>query len=846
MANRGRAYTILDGIRFVMGNVVLDSAGEWWAVYRLGGITYHHLPRGEKFEEFGALESLFASLSHRIKILSLVRNFEQEQLVPRMKALYQRTPGAPDTREQWDAIASEVGDSVGTMAPYDRDFFVALNLRPRTESPMQAIAAAARKLNVLLRRLTGTPQTFRLQDALDAGRESDRAEGLFGSLSVSPASEREIQWLIMRGAYRAVGEPPLLDYWRPKYVPEVAGEAGPFAYYEPNATDIRGLVGDIPWEAGLGQLTFFHGHGRFSHQKFLSACSVPSGDPFPNREWLMRQLPVDECIDLTVIPSTVSEKQRESKARSLRGQQKHTVESEDVIDFELAEAEAEDKALQILHAQGKPRLIAYVTVGVAATKEDDLDMLVDATKKELKGYRVELANDWGSQVEAFADFMPAGPRRLSDYPQHVSSLAISGGMPHGRFSLGDGRGFIIGKPLQNNGLVNWDIKLPMMEQDSSGAAAFVGSLGGGKSVNMYFLSALAACAGIPSLIFDPKGDTEKFDNIEELRGGIKKIRMGEDQMAQMPIFRLLPPEKADKVEGLVTSALIQLMEAEASQDGGRELRQVIRLVVSEYLINTAMEDWRPSGLRELFERYARRSGEHSRRKEAAESVVDSLGYFANNKLTHTIFSDQAHEGFAAHEQELRDPITLIQTWDLPLPKPGAQDVNDRERIGQVVLSVIAAYAIELAGEYRLSDKKPVKIITFDECWRLFASATGQDLIHGLIREGRSQNLVPMIGTQLWSDIPEDIMSLLEVLFFFKQSDHGEIQRGLSAMGMDEADENLINNITHYKPGMCLHRDVYGNIGAMQWKVQPERWFHALKTTAKNQPDDSVASRELVV
>lgn len=841
MPNRGRAYSILDQIRFVMGNVVLDNAGEYWAVYRLGGITYHHLPRTEKFDEFNALESLFASLAHRIKILSLVRNYEQELLVPRLKALYQSTPGMADSRQLWDEVADEIGDSVDNMAPYDRDFFVCLQLRPRTESPMQAIQAAARKLNILLRKITRTPQTFQLQELRDSRGEAARAEGMFGSLSVEPASAREIQWLIMRGPYRAVGEPPLLDYWQPKYISDVPGATDPLEYYEPNLTDIRGLVGDIPWESQLGQLTFYHGGGRQSHQKFLSVSSIPSGDPFPDREWLMRQLPVDECIDITVIPSTVSEKQRETKARNLRGQQKHVVESDDVVDFELAEAEAEDKMMQILHAQGKPRLLSYITVGVAATRQDDLDTLVEATRKELKGYRVELANDWGSQVEAFTDLsLPAGPRRLSDYPQHVSSLAISGGMPHGRFTLGDGRGFIIGKPLANNGLVNWDISYPMMHKDQSGATAFVGTLGGGKTVNMNFTCALAGCAGIPSIIFDPKGDSEKFDNIEELRGGVKKIRMGEREMQQMPIFKLFPPEKADKVEGLVTDTLIQLMGVDNDLEGSRVMRQVIRACVSEYIATTHIEDWLPSGLRRTFEKYAR-DNENSRRTEPAEEVVEQLKIFANHKLTHTIFSDKAHEGYAVHEQEIRDPVTLIQTWDLPLPKPGAQNITDQEKIGNVVLSVIAAYAIELAGEYRLADNKPVKIITFDECWRLFATATGQDLIHGLIREGRSQNLVPIIATQQWNDIPDDIMAMLEVMFMFKQSDRAEIERGLSAMGMDAADEELVTKVMSYESGMCLHRDVFNNVGAMKWEIKPEKWFYDLKTTATNAREE----REIV-
>ena len=829
----GSVLSMVDVVRYATHNIVMDDEKDWWAIFRLRGVTYDLLSNSGKREVFSTIESALGTLSTRVKILSLVRNFREEDYIRKLKSMN------PDSHV-WQRLQDIAAEKIGKNRPFDREFYLAVRLRPSAGRVSEWVEQISRKVDRVAKRAWKIPVDFKEQELDQMAHLAANLRGRFGNLILSPATPRDLQWLVLRNPYRAVGEPALLDGWTPKHVRHSAG--GTYELFQPSVSDLKNLIGDIPWQAELGKLSFHHGDGIVSHQRFLAISSMPMDRlRHPGSEWGYMDLPVDVCFDFDVIPPQAAERQRKAKSRKAKEQIKHVQQGGGSLGVGLSDAARADAATEMQHNEGKPLIYCHTTIALAAETEARLDAVTADVKQHFKNLQVGVSLARSNQIEAFTDFLPVGPRRLTDFREPMAAATLSGAMPIGDSALGDGQGFYIGYPKQQpNGVVAYDPALPM-QHGMSGACAIVGDLGAGKTMTYLCLMITNALAGRKCLMIDPKGsDTEKLDYVPAIQGGLRKIRVGADAETKMPILSVFPPGWDRRTEELLRGFQLDIMQTRNDE----HKQNAIRLVTRDFMRLTEGRERRISGLLNHYHRFANDTGRSETIREKSREIRDEFDYWMDDDLASTVLCDADEIGSEGMSRENNSyPITVIQTHLLNLPSEKDLDrgnLVESQRVGQAILSVVAASATQMASEHRMARHKPFKLLGFDEAWRFLANAQGAALLDYLIREGRSQNVAAFIMTQLWRDIVE-VKDLMSIRFMGRQKQSDEdVRLGLDILNIDQ-DPRTISQVKNFKKGDFILQDMHGRANTMHYDPTPDELLEQLGSDpeTENQGEEAV-------
>jgi hypothetical protein len=120
---------------------------------------------------------------------------------------------------------------------------------------------------------------------------------------------------------------------------------------------------------------------------------------------------------------------------------------------------------------------------------------------------------------------------------------------------------------------------------------------------------------------------------------------------------------------------------------------------------------------------------------------------------------------------------------VPLAGTPRSELLEEERIGLAVLRLLAAYALRLCA----SDSDRHSVLAIDEAWALLTDSQGRALLERISRLGRSQNLTPILATQMLGDASE-IEPLVGAFFTFGVETEDEARRALSLLRLDSDGE----------------------------------------------------------
>ena len=126
---------------------------------------------------------------------------------------------------------------------------------------------------------------------------------------------------------------------------------------------------------------------------------------------------------------------------------------------------------------------------------------------------VKLVRPFGDMLGLHGEFLPASKRYLNDYIQYVTSDFLAGLGFGATQMLGETEGIYIGYSLDTGR--NVYLKPALASQGVKGsvtnalAAAFVGSLGGGKSFSNNMIVYYCVLFGAQALIVDPKAGAKR-------------------------------------------------------------------------------------------------------------------------------------------------------------------------------------------------------------------------------------------------------------------------------------------------------------------------------------------------
>jgi len=837
-SNIHTSESLLDEIVMVYDNLIFERSGDTWAFFELATNTYDMLARQTKKEQHGRLISAIGRLPApgRGKIIITRQDFDRDQYMADLRAVN------PTSREYQKWLYS-VDNTLTTDRGSKRKVYLAVRLHqdifPKLSRSAREVYKSA--LAFFRMRVLGLPTPIPDYEVARSKILASHVEMIFKPMLAHPGDEvapqrpgpieaaRLIRHLYQRGMPHD-DIPAMGTLWENHEDSRVL---------IPNPQAWRALAADTAIRNQYSQLALYHGNGAVTFQRFLGLSGMPTrGLAFPGDEYAYPKHAADILLDFDLTPYYEAERKREGKEQRLSAQEEHILGAGGKIDMGMADARAAHREMEATFRAGMPRVGLHASYCVTADTVKDLDQKTEDLKDEMKGMRITLAEARGMHLQAFADYIPAGSRRLRSYLVPMPPVTLAGAMPIATDHVGDDRGPYLGLTHRTAAPVCFDATRAM-QINKNGSVAFIGSQGSGKSVTMYTMFAQLCLAGYWQILLDPKGDAKKISNLSELSGSLHEVFIEPGSEIALPILKLFPLSEIDKTWRVLRDFLIQLFGAQEGQTELQQDKSDATRAATHLFMKWFEESEGTLSIHRLKDAFYE-VGRQERTGNMA-NVANRLAYlletFSENELSSIVLSD-AGDVFGATAGggiATGDPRSIIfYTHKLRLQnatdRANGMPPTEEERMAQSVMSVVAAAAYELAGKQRFTEKT-FRGVHVDEAWQIRTNSTGKSLTNFLQREARSQFVGSFFASQKWADV-EDMKDHLGAIFLGRNPSEEDVTRALTYMGVTP-DEHTVSMVQGYGSGNFVFKDIDDQVAPMYVQPTPDRWRQLLDTSPGN-------------
>ncbi len=795
---------------FLWDNLILRTPTEPWAVYQLAGQSYPGLSDARKVEVGERLEALAYTLEADFQILRVARNFDAAGYRERAMQTLDPRHGHPELfREHVDEHAASFKRH-GALRP---ETFLAVRLDS---------APAATPLTSLLDPLTTawTHLAARLgieePQSLSASRlasirqvEQATFERVLGYLDASRVGPQRLAALIRRAYTRGLGEPDCDPNFKPQAIafldPEGERRFQPHGYDLLRLHDSRITIGlrSLAVESELGP----------SHQAHLVLGAMPEETAVPGQaaELMFAPLELDFGVDATLSVEFLANRdaRRLLAKRKLDAEQIAREESAAEVGPSLEAAERPHLARELEGILGggerPPLLRSALTLSVAGGNPARLEERVERLR-EAYG-RVQLHRPGGDQHRLFLATLPAARFPLPEYTEHLLPDQVGAMIPHAISHAGSQIGPYIGHTLSGSrSPVLFDLA-EACQQARPPTCLLAGSLGTGKTIALQLLTWQAFLQGSgPIVDIDPKGD-HHLERLPGVEGRIETIELSNERRYR----GLLDPMRIageDTREDLTYSFLASILPAPVKPEWHTQLR----LAISEAVVG---------GSRSCADVLARLAASTNSDAQEAGRAVEIHGRSGLARLGLSEADSAPPEVGSAQIVSLR-----IRNLALPLPGTARSELLEEERTSLAILRLLAAYALRLCA----TDTARHSVLAMDEAWALTSDNQGRALLERISRLGRSQNITPLLATQMLGDAAE-LEPLIGALFAFGLETETEAVRALQLLRLDPEDRSATQSLLDHRAGRCHLRDFEGQVAPIQ--VEPPGWMLELLDTTPN-------------
>jgi hypothetical protein len=443
-----------------------------------------------------------------------------------------------------------------------------------------------------------------------------------------------------------------------------------------------------------------------------------------------------------------------------------------------------------------PMLRAAITLCVGADSEEEREERVERLRHEYG--RIELHRPLGEQHRLFVSALPARPFPIADYKAHLLPEQLGASVPTAISHAGSEIGPYVGYTLSGSrSPIQFDLA-EASKQNRPPTVLLTGSLGSGKTMAMQTLEYHALLQGSwPVVDIDPKGGGDH--GIAKLAGvadRMETIELGPEERYRglLDPLRVAEPETREDV---AYNFLASILPPPVRPEWQTEIRSAIAEVAAGGRGSTG------EIVAELKRKNTPAAGEAARALEVhLMAGLARLGY--------------GEPGVEAPEVGNTQLISL-QIRNLTLPTPGISrsEYQEDERIGQAVLNLVAAYALRLCAR----DRKVHSVLALDEAWALINSQYGLALMSRISRMGRSQNITPLLASQMVGDA-EQMEPLVGSYFAFGVETEDEARHSLELLRLDVDDDALQQRLIGFREGRCYFRDFEGRVVPM--RIDPGR------------------------
>ena len=557
-----------------------------------------------------------------------------------------------------------------------------------------------------------------------------------------------------------------------------------------------------------------------SYVAYFTISDVVGELDFPSSEIFYFQeqqfdFPIDTSMNVEIVTNKAALSTVRNKKKELKDLENHAWEANSDTTNQVMDALESVDELETVLDQSKESMykLSYV-VRVTAPDVEELKRRCNQVRDFYDDASIKLVRPIGDMMGLHSEFIPASKRYMNDYVQYVTSDFLAGLGFGATQMLGERDGIYLGYNVDTD--QNVYVQPAKAAQGVKGSVtnalsgAFLGSLGGGKSLSFNLLTYYAVLNGAQALILDPKSERglwkEKLPEIAD-ESNIVNLTSDEENKGMLDPYIIM--RKTKDAESLALDVLTFLTGI-SSRDG--KLFPVLRRAVRA-VTNSEMR-----GLLRVIDAL-RDDG-----SETALAIADHIESFTDYDFAHLLFSN----GKVRQTISLEKQLNIIQVADLVLPDKDTApaDYTTIEMLSISMLIVISTFALDFIH----SDRSIFKMVGLDEAWAFLNVAQGKTLANKLVRAGRSMNAAVYFVTQNAGDVAdENIKNNIGMKFAFRSTDMNEIKKTLEFFGLDSEDENNQKRLRNLENGQCLFQDLYGRVGVIKFHVMFDYLFHAFDT-----------------
>ena len=557
-----------------------------------------------------------------------------------------------------------------------------------------------------------------------------------------------------------------------------------------------------------------------SYVAYFTISDVVGELDFPSSEIFYYQeqqfdFSIDTSMNVEIITNKAALHTVRNKKKELKDLDNHAWENNSETTNQVAEALDSVDELESVLDQSKESMykLSYV-VRVTAPDVEELKRRCNQVRDFYDDASIKLVRPIGDMMGLHSEFIPASKRYMNDYVQYVTSDFLAGLGFGATQMLGERDGIYLG--YNDDTDQNVYVQPARAAQGVKGSVtnalsgAFLGSLGGGKSLSFNLLTYYAVLNGAQALILDPKSERGQWkEKLPEIADEINIVNLTSDEENKGMLDPYIIMRKTKDAESLALDVLTFLTGI-SSRDG--KLFPVLRRAVR------AVTNSETRGLLRVIDAL-REDG-----SETALAIADHIESFTDYDFAHLLFSN----GKVRQTISLEKQLNIIQVADLVLPDKDTApaDYTTIEMLSISMLIVISTFALDFIH----SDRSIFKMVGLDEAWAFLNVAQGKTLANKLVRAGRSMNAAVYFVTQNAGDVAdENIKNNIGMKFAFRSTDMNEIKKTLEFFGLDSEDENNQKRLRNLENGQCLFQDLYGRVGVIKFHVMFDYLFHAFDT-----------------
>ena len=561
----------------------------------------------------------------------------------------------------------------------------------------------------------------------------------------------------------------------------------------------------------------------FTINNIVGELDFPSSEIFYYQQQQFT-FPVSTSMNVEIVTNKKALTTVRNKKKELKDLDNHAWESNNETGSNVMDALDSVNELETSLDQSKESMykLSYV-IRVAADSLDELKRRCDEVKDFYDDLNVKLVRPFGDMLGLHGEFIPSSKRYINDYIQYVTSDFLAGLGFGATQQLGETDGIYIGYNLDTGKNVYLKPFFVVLGVNCSFnyafAAAFLGSLGGGKSFCNNLIIYYAVLFGGKAVIVDPKSERGNWqETLPDIAHEIKIVNLTSEDRNKGLLDPYVIMKRTKDAESLAID-ILTFLTGISSRDGEKfpVLRRAIRSVTQS----------KQRGLLRVIDEL-RRDG-----SPVAENIADHIESMTDYDFAHLLFSD----GDVKQSISLDRQLNIIQVADLVLPDKDTkfEEYTTMELLSVAMLIVISTFALDFIH----SDRSIFKMVDLDEAWTFLQVAQGKALSNKLIRAGRSMNAAVYFVTQNSGDVDDEKMkNNIGLKFAFRSTDIKEIKNTLEFFGVDKEDEGNQKRLRDLENGQCLFQDLYGRVGVIQIHPVFADLFHAFDTRPPVQTEES--------